>query len=222
MQVIEKPTNYAEKLQVINAMKDRFKTLSEDFQQRQNDLKRKVAEREDKNNALLEEHGKVNAEMEALNTFSEEAKNDMKAAMVVYEKGIEMMKDLSSNDLIALVQLKNPDPEIVAVMNGVQSVLCKAIGWENAVKNVTSKDFMYSIGEVDYEKLQFETVEKVRNYKKQYSTSSVVGKNKSAGAFGTWLEGICLVRDILDDKMADLKERQAKANLSAQTYNENK
>ena len=168
MQVIEKPTNYAQKLQVINAMKDRFKTLSEDFQQRQNDLKSKVAEREDKNNALLEEHGKVNAEMEALNTFSEEAKNDMKAAMVVYEKGIEMMKDLSSNDLIALVQLKNPDPEIVAVMNGVQSVLCKAIGWENAVKNVTSKDFMYSIGEVDYEKLQFETVEKVRNYKNQY------------------------------------------------------
>ena len=141
--------------------------------------------------------------------------------MVVYEKGVEMMKDLSSNDLIALVQMKNPDQEVVAVMNGVQSVLCKALGWENVVKNVTGKDFMYNIGEVDYEKLQFETVERVRNFKNQFSSSSVLGKNKSAGAFGTWLEGICLVRDVLDDKMADLKEKQAKANLNAQTYNEN-
>ena len=77
MQVIEKPTNYAQKLQVINAMKDKFKTLSEDFQKAQDELKGKVVMRQDMNDNLMEEHTKVNAEMEALNKFSEEAKKDM-------------------------------------------------------------------------------------------------------------------------------------------------
>ena len=47
-------------------------------------------------------------------------------------------------------------------------------------------------------------------------------KDKSAGAFGTWIEGIVSVRAIIDDKMVDLQEMQAKANANAKEFNARK
>ena len=117
-----------------------------------------------------------------------------------------MMKDLSSNDLTALITMKNPDSEIIAVMDGVAAVLGKPRGWDNTIKNVVGKDFMFSIGEVDYEKLSFDRVQAAREFKDKYNSSSLMRKDKSAGAFGTWIEGIVSVRAIIDDKMVDLQE----------------
>ena len=216
------PSNYEEKLKVLNEMKEKFYKLSEEYKEAHAEIKRGVETRDLKSNALQEEMNTVNAEMAKLNKFGKEVEEEMKTAMVTYDQGVELMKDLSSNDLIALISLKKPDNEVVAVMNAVSAILGKSRGWENAVKHVTTKDFMFNIGEVDYEKLPYETVEAAREFQKQYNSESVLRKEKSAGAFGTWIDGICLVREIIDDKMVDLQEMQAKAKENAEAYNVNK
>ena len=43
----------------------------------------------------------------------------MKQSIDIYNKGVEEIKELSSNDLTALVEIKNPGADIVAVMDSV-------------------------------------------------------------------------------------------------------
>ena len=61
--------------------------------------------------------------MTQLTEFGEKVDAEMKQSIEVYNKGVEEIKELSSNDLTALVEIKNPGADIVAVMDSVLLLL---------------------------------------------------------------------------------------------------
>ena len=83
--------------------------------------------------------------MNELTTFGKEVEEEMKASFGIFNQGMEELKELSSNDLTALISTKDPDSDIVAVMDAVLVLQGKEKGWENLISCMTSKDFMYNI-----------------------------------------------------------------------------
>ena len=67
--------------------------------------------------------------MESLQTLGQQVDNEMKESIGIYNQGVEQLKELSSNDLTALIDNKNPDADIVAVMDGILVLQGKEKGW---------------------------------------------------------------------------------------------
>ena len=57
--------------------------------------------------------------MTKLTEFGEKVDAEMKQSIGLYNQGVEGIKELKSNDLTALVEIKNPGADIVAVMDSV-------------------------------------------------------------------------------------------------------
>ena len=57
--------------------------------------------------------------MTKLTEFGEKVDAEMKQSIGIYNQGVEEIKELNSNDLTALVEIKNPGADIVAVMDSV-------------------------------------------------------------------------------------------------------
>ena len=61
--------------------------------------------------------------MTKLTEFGEKVDAEMKQSIGIYNQGVEEIKELSSNDLTALVETKNPGADIVAAMDSVLMLL---------------------------------------------------------------------------------------------------
>ena len=61
--------------------------------------------------------------MTKLTEFGEKVDAEMKQSIGIYNQGVEEIKELNSNDLTALVEIKNPGADIVAVMDSVLLLL---------------------------------------------------------------------------------------------------
>ena len=61
--------------------------------------------------------------MTQLTEFGEKVDAEMKQSIGIYNQGVEEIKELSSNDLTGLVEIKNPGTDIVAVMDSVLMLL---------------------------------------------------------------------------------------------------
>ena len=62
------------------------------------------------------------------------------------------------DDLDALMENETPDQEVVAVMDGVLSLLGREKGWTSTCNALKEKDFMIILFQFDYMKLEIESL----------------------------------------------------------------
>ena len=139
--------------------------------------------------------------MNKLTTFGKEVEEEMKASFGIFNQGMEELKELSSNDLTALISTKDPDSDIVAVMDAVLVLQGKEKGWENLISCMTSKDFMYNITQFRSEDSEPEQLALAAECRKLFEPATVKPKSKAAGAFAFWVDGICCLRKVHDEKL---------------------
>ena len=68
---------------------------------------------------------------------------------------------------------------------------------------------MYSVSQFKYETLAEAQLKKAAECRNGIDSAAVKAKDKAAGAFALWVEGVCKVREIGDEKVPKLKELQA-------------
>ena len=155
-----------------------------------------MKERDERAAKLKAEHEAVTAKMEALAKLGQDIDAQMAEAGPQYNAAVEELKELSSNDLTRLVQLESPEKDIEKVMDSVMVLLGESTGWEAAQKAIVSKDFMYNVGNYDYEKVSASALEQIQAWKGDFDPETLGAKTKAARAFALWVlavQRLCVV-----------------------------
>ena len=147
----EQPTNAKEKYEILKSMQEKFLELSQEYKAAKSVIEAKVEERDASVAEIAKEQKLIEAKITSLTKLGEQIDAEMKQSIGIYDEGVELLAELSSNDLTSLVDNKTPDADIVAVMDGVMMLLGKEKGWANTCAIVCGKDFMYSISQFNYE-----------------------------------------------------------------------
>ena len=146
--------------------------------------------------------------MQKMMELGKDIETSMKSAVVGYNSGVEELKQLSSNDLSVLCNIKTPESDIVAVMDSVLIMMQIETGWENTIKMMTGKDFMLNISQFSPETVNSEVVQQAIAMREKFDPPTVKSKDKSAGTFAIWIDGIISIKSIHDGKLAQLQQLQ--------------
>ena len=139
-----------DKLDAITKLKGPLDVRAAEYQTAQNKLQERVRDRDALGNKLKNDHAAVNKLMEDLKKMGDEVKIKMMNESERYNKAIEALQDLSSNDLTGLIDEKAPSNEVLSIMNSVNILIGKPLGWQAVNEAVMSQGFMHSVGNMDY------------------------------------------------------------------------
>ena len=84
---------------------------------------------------------------------------------------------------------------------------------------MTGKNFMYNIAQFSYKSADPDHIELAAECRKGFDLSLVKSKSKAAGAFALWVDGICSIRRVHDEKLPKLQVLQAGANEATEQFN---
>ena len=214
----EQPTNAKEKYEILKSMQEKFLELSQEYKAAKSVIEAKVEERDASVAEIAKEQKLIEAKITSLTKLGEQIDAEMKQSIGIYDEGVELLAELSSNDLTSLVTIKTPDADIVAVMDGVMMLLGKEKGWANTCSVVCGKDFMYSISQFNYETLEEAQLAKAAECRNGFDPATIKAKDKSASAFAVWVDGICRVRKLHDEKVPKLQALQNTINANTKAF----
>ena len=84
---------------------------------------------------------------------------------------------------------------------------------------MTDKNFMFNVSQFSYKTADPDHLDLAAECRKGFDLSLIKSKNKAAGAFALWVDGICNIRRVHDEKLPKLQVLQAGANEATGKFN---